>query len=63
MRDALSILNRLQDDGVLGSYAIGGAMAAMFYAEPVTTFDLDVFVVLPQQRALLTLNPIQPALR
>ena len=26
-------------------YAIGGAIGATFYVEPLLTFDLDVFVV------------------
>ena len=35
------------EEGVLEAYAIGGAMAAVFYIEPVATFDLDVSVLLP----------------
>ena len=62
MKRTLQILNRLERDGVLSRYAIGGAMAAMFYIEPISTFDLDVFVILPQQGALLTLAPIYDAL-
>ena len=48
MRDTLQHLNRMRESGVIGDYAIGGAMAATFYIEPVSTFDLDVFVALPQ---------------
>ncbi len=47
MKSTIEVLNRLQADGVLGLYAIGGAMAALFYSEPVATFDLDIFVVGP----------------
>jgi len=63
MERTLQILNRLERDGVLSRYAIGGAMAAMFYVEPVSTFDLDVFVVLPQRGELLTLAPLYETLR
>ncbi len=50
--------------GVLGGYAIGGAMGATFYIEPVLTFDLDVFVVLPQSSSgLLTLSPLYDHLK
>jgi hypothetical protein len=63
MKRTLQVLNKLERDGVLSRYAIGGAMASMFYIEPISTFDLDVFVVLPQQGALLTLTPIDDALR
>lgn len=30
-------------DGVIEQYAIGGAVAAIFYVEPINTNDLDVF--------------------
>jgi hypothetical protein len=30
-------------DGVIQQYAIGGAVAAIFYIEPINTNDLDVF--------------------
>ena len=39
-------------------------MAATFYTEPFLTFDLDVFVVMPQTTGgLLTLAPLYDALR
>lgn len=64
MEKTLQVLNALERDGLLVRYAIGGAMAATFYAEPVLTFDLDVFVVLPQTAGgLLTLAPLYQALR
>lgn len=37
----------MRDDGVIGKYAIGGAVGATFYLEPVATVDVDVFVTLP----------------
>ncbi|HEV2799660.1 MAG TPA: hypothetical protein VGW12_04140 [Pyrinomonadaceae bacterium] len=43
MEKTLQVLNRMQADGVLGQYAIGGAIAATFYIEPVSTSDLDIF--------------------
>ena len=33
-------------DGELSNYAIGGAIAAVFYVEPFVTHDVDVFVVM-----------------
>ena len=64
MERTLQILNELEREGVLGRYAIGGAMGATFYVEPLLTFDLDVFVVLPQTGdGLLTLAPLYEALR
>jgi hypothetical protein len=64
MKRTLQVLNELERDGVIERYAIGGAMGATFYVEPLLTFDLDVFVVFPQSVAnLLSLNPLYEALR
>jgi hypothetical protein len=64
VKPTLQVLNGLEHDGVFTRYAIGGAMAATFYTEPFLTFDLDVFVVLPQTPGgLLTLAPLYDALR
>lgn len=43
MEKTLRILNRMVQDGVVNQYAIGGAVAAVFYVEPINTNDLDVF--------------------
>ena len=64
MRRTLKVLNELEQKGHLSRYAIGGAMGATFYVEPLLTFDLDVFVVLPQTvGGLLSLAPLYEALR
>ena len=34
----------MRDAGVIGQYAIGGAIAATFYLEPTSTFDIDIFI-------------------
>ncbi len=44
--DVFRILNRMQDEGLVTQYAVGGATAVLFYAEPTRTYDLDVFVTL-----------------
>lgn len=44
MREALKIINRMVKGGVIEGYAIGGAVAAIYYLEPFDTADLDVFV-------------------
>lgn len=43
--DTLRALNAVKADGVIEEYAIAGAMAIVFWAEPVPTFDLDVLVL------------------
>jgi len=64
MEATLRALNALEREGVLNRYALGGAMAATFYIEPLLTYDLDVFVVLPATASeLLTLAPLYEALR
>ena len=64
MEKTLQVLNELVREGVLSRYAIGGAMGATFYAEPVLTFDLDIFVILSKTASgLLTLKPLYDSLR
>ncbi len=49
----------MQSDGILKKYAIAGGIAAIFYIEPFATFDLDIFVVLPEENNMLvSLSPI-----
>jgi hypothetical protein len=64
MEATLNTLNELEREGVITRYAIGGAVGAIFYMEPFLTYDLDVFVLLPQTAGgLLTLSPIYEALK
>jgi len=64
MEATLAILNELETSGLVGRYAIGGAMAAFFYAEAVVTEDLDAFVLLTAQNTgLVTLTPLYEFLK
>lgn len=56
--DALAAVSRLKEEGVVSDYAVGGAMAMVFWSEPVATFDLDVFVRVPATPPLVSLAPI-----
>ena len=47
--EALKTVNQMKEAGVLREYAVGGAMALVFWTEPVATYDLDVLVKLPAQ--------------
>ena len=59
MEATLKVLNELEREGVITRYAIGGAVGAIFYMEPFLTYDVDVFVLLPQTAGgLLTRTPI-----
>ena len=37
----------MKHEGVIEDYAVAGAMAILFWTEPVPTYDLDVLVLLP----------------
>ena len=43
--DTLSKIEEMHLSGVINQYAIGGAIAAGFYLEPVQTEDVDIFVL------------------
>jgi hypothetical protein len=60
MKATLQVINEMQAAGVIGSYAIGGAVGATFYLEPSATLDIDIFVSIkpPPGSALLSLQPI-----
>ncbi len=46
--------------GIIGEYAVGGASAVAFYAEPIATKDLDIFFLFepPQSGPILSLESI-----
>lgn len=53
----IQIINQMQADGVVERYAIGGAVGATFYLEPVATLDVDVFVAFRQQPGQIIVSP------
>jgi hypothetical protein len=64
MKKTLSILLQLVEEGLLQRFAIGGAIAASFYVEAVSTEDLDIFAFLtPSPSGLLLLTPIYDRLK
>jgi len=60
LKATLEMINQMEDAGVVGKYAVGGAVGATFYLEPSATEDIDIFVMLPAApgSSLLTLAPI-----
>ena len=42
IREVIEIINRMQADGIIDRYALGGAVGAMFYVEPFSTLDADL---------------------
>ena len=56
--EAIAAINDLKREGVIQEYALGGAIAIIFWSEPVATFDLDIFVFQEQNTSLVSLAPI-----
>lgn len=46
---------------MLESYALGGAVAATYYLEPISTQDVDVFVRLPGEPGTTVVDPSSTA--
>jgi len=65
MKATLEVINQMQADGIIGNYAIGGAVGATFYLAPAATVDLDVFVTLAGTGGtlLVSLSPIYEFLK
>jgi len=64
MEKTFQTLNDLGELGLVTRYAIGGAFALSFYTEPIVTFDVDVFVLVPNADSpLVSLSPIYDYLR
>jgi hypothetical protein len=59
MKETLKVINQMVKDGVIDEYAIGGAVAAIYYLEPFDTADLDIFVQVSMTGSdLMILAPI-----
>jgi hypothetical protein len=60
MENVLQVLNRMQADGVIEKFAIGGGIAAIYYLEPYQTDDIDVFIsaVVIGESGLISLEPV-----
>ncbi len=54
MKETLSEINELRAAGLISEWAIGGAIGATFYLEPLSTFDLDIFAVFEGSPLILT---------
>ena len=59
MEKAIKVINEMQSKGIVKKYAVGGAVAAIFYVEPLLTYDLDVFFIPPEEdQGLLALSSV-----
>ncbi len=55
--EAIPALNRLQADGIVENYAVGGDAAASLYLESVSPRHVDVFVGLKPEPGKLIVDP------
>ena len=66
MRKTIEVITKLAERGVIRSYAIAGAVAALNYIQPTLTEDLDVLISIDgferRPSGLLLLGPIERAL-
>ncbi len=59
MKKTIEVLNTMEREGLIERYVIAGGVAALFYMEPVLTYDLDVFCILPAADSdIVQLSPI-----
>lgn len=60
IKEAIFVINQMQADGIIGRYAIGEAIGATFYLEPVSTVDLDIFIAVEPQpgQFIISLQPV-----
>lgn len=60
LTDVAAVLHDMSVKGIIGDYAVGGASAVAFYADPIATKDLDIFFLFepPQTGLILSLEPI-----
>ena len=47
IKEVITAINQMEADGIIERYAIGGAVGATFYLEPVATLDLGCFCGFP----------------
>ena len=63
MKRTLEVVNAMEADGIIGRYAISGAVAAYNYIEPTVTDDLDILISFKEtsdrpKSGLIALAPI-----
>ena len=51
LADVLRAANDLLTAGLIEDWALGGALAAIYYVEPFTTYDADIFFI-PKDKSL-----------
>jgi len=51
------VINKMYQEGTLKDYAVGGAVATIYYTEPFATKDIDIFFIPPEKDKIILLTP------
>ena len=51
LAEVFSAANELRSLGLIEEWALGGALAGIYYVEPFTTYDADIFFI-PSDKGL-----------
>ncbi len=57
VREVIAVIHQMQIDAVIDGYAIGGAVGATFFLEPIATLDVDIFVSFRPEPGALIITP------
>jgi hypothetical protein len=52
-----NLINKMYQENILKNYAIGGALATIYYTEPFATRDIDIFFIPPEKEKIILLTP------
>jgi len=65
IEEVIRTVNQMKADRIIANYAIGGAVGATFYLEPVSTLDVDIFIEVHAMAgsSIISLDPIFSYLR
>jgi DNA-binding Lrp family transcriptional regulator len=65
IEEVIRTVNQMKADGIITKYAIGGAVGATFYLEPVSTLDVDIFIEVHTKpgSSIISFDPIFSYLR
>ncbi len=64
MKETIKIINQLQKKGLIGKFAIGGGIAAIYYIETILTYNLDIFFIpINEKNNLISSEPIYNILK
>ena len=57
MERVFKVIKKMHREGALKDYAVGGAVATIYYTEPFATKDVDIFFIPPEKDKIILLTP------